>query len=156
MKKIKLTFVEEGISAIAVLLEDKAPQTARMIWDLLETPMENDAIHAMFTGRELSFGVPNDRVDESTIFDLPPENQTMFPLPGSLIWNAYQPYQWLGTPRAVYDFGIFYGPESRILLPTGWRPSNHFGDIVENLEEFAACCARCPREGVKKIRIQRV
>ncbi len=156
MKKIKLTFVEEGISAIAVLLEDKAPQTARMIWDLLETPMENDAIHAMFTGRELSFGVPNDRVDESTIFDLPPENQTMFPLPGSLIWNAYQPYQWLGTPRAVYDFGIFYGPESRILLPTGWRPSNHFGDIVENLEEFAACCARCQREGVKKIRIQRV
>ena len=156
MKKIKLTFVEEGISAIAVLLEDKAPQTARMIWDLLETPMENDAIHAMFTGRELSFGVPNDQVDESTIFDLPPENQTMFPLPGSLIWNAYQPYQWLGTPRAVYDFGIFYGPESRILLPTGWRPSNHFGDIVENLEEFAACCARCQREGVKKIRIQRV
>ena len=156
MKKIKLTFVEEGISAIAVLLEDKAPQTARMIWDLLETPMENDAIHAMFTGRELSFGVPNDRVDESTIFDLPPENQTMVPLPGSLIWNAYQPYQWLGTPRAVYDFGIFYGPESRILLPTGWRPSNHFGDIVENLEEFAACCARCQREGVKKIRIQRV
>ena len=156
MKKIKLTFVDEGISAIAVLLEDKAPRTARMIWDLLETPMENDAIHAMFTGRELSFGVPNDRVDESTIFDLPPENQTMFPLRGSLIWNAYRPYQWLGTPRAVYDFGIFYGPESRILLPTGWRPSNHFGDIVESLEEFAACCARCQREGVKKIRIQRV
>lgn len=25
MKKIKLTFVDEGISAIAVLLEDKAP-----------------------------------------------------------------------------------------------------------------------------------
>ena len=148
MKKIKLTFVEEGISAIAVLLEDKAPQTARMIWDLLETPMENDAIHAMFTGRELSFGVPNDRVDESTIFDLPPENQTMFPLPGSLIWNAYQPYQWLGTPRAVYDFGIFYGPESRILLPPAGRPPPE--------PPFAACCARCQREGVKKIRIQRV
>lgn len=80
----------------------------------------------------------------------------MFPLPGSLVWNAYRPYQWLGTPRAVYDFGIFYGPESRILLPTGWRPSNHFGDIVENLDEFAACCARCQREGVKLIRIERV
>ena len=55
MKKIKLTFVDEGISAIAVLLEDKAPRTARMIWDLLETPMENDAIHAMFTGRSARF-----------------------------------------------------------------------------------------------------
>ena len=156
MKKIKLTFVEENVSAVAVLLEDKAPQTAQMIWDLLETPMENKAIHAMYTGRELSFGVPNDRVDESTIFDLPPENQTMFPLLGNLIWNDYTPHQWLGTPTAVYDFGIFYGPESRILLPTGWRPSNHFGDIVENLDEFAACCARCQREGVKLIRIERI
>jgi len=155
MKKIRMTFVEEGISAGAVLLEDKAPQTAALIWSLLETPMENKAIHAMYTGRELSFGVPNERVDESTVFDIPPENVTMFPLPGSLIWNAYRPYQWLGTPHAVYDFGIFYGPESRILLPTGWRPSNHFGDIVENLDEFAACCARCQREGVKLIRIER-
>ena len=156
MKKIRMTFVEEGVSCVAVLLEDKAPQTAQMIWDLLETPLENKAIHAMFTGRELSFGVPNERMDESTIFDLPPENQTMFPMPGSLIWNAYRPYQWLGTPRAVYDFGIFYECESRILLPTGWRPSNHFGDIVENLDEFAACCARCQREGVKLIRIERI
>ena len=154
-RRIKLTFVEENVSCIAELLDDKAPQTADMIWNLLESPMENHAIHAMYTGRELSFGVPNDRVDESTIFDLTPENVTMFPLPGSLIWNAYKPYQWLGTPRAVYDFGIFYGPEARILLPTGWRPSNHFGDIVENLEEFAAVCARCQREGVKLIRIER-
>ena len=156
MNKIKLTFVDEGVSAAATLLEDKAPATAAMIWRMLETPVENMAIHAMFTGRELSFGIPNERMDEETIFDLPPENQTMFPLPGDLIWNAYRPYQWLGTPHAVYDFGIFYGPESRILLPTGWRPSNHFGTITENLEEFAAVCARCQREGVKKIRIERI
>lgn len=154
-KKIKLTFVEENVSCIAELLYDKAPQTADMIWNLLDSPMENHAIHAMYTGRELSFGVPNERVDESTIFDLPPENVTMFPLPGSLVWNAYKPYQWLGTPRSVYDFGIFYGPEARILLPTGWRPSNHFGNIIENLDEFAAVCARCQREGVKLIRIER-
>ena len=155
MKKIRMTFVNEGVSSFAILLEDKAPKTAEMIWQLLSKPVENEAIHAMFTGRELSFGVPNDRMDESTIFDLPPENQTMFPLPGSLVWNAYRPYQWLGTPRPVYDFGIFYGSESRILLPTGWRPSNCFGTIVENLEEFAAVCARCQREGVKRIKIER-
>ncbi|MEG1548492.1 MAG: DUF3830 family protein [Clostridia bacterium] len=156
IKRIKLSFVDENISAIAVLLEEKAPATCKMIWDTLKTPLENKAIHAMYTGRELSFGVPNDCMDESTIFDLPPENQTMFPLPGSLVWNAYRPYQWLGTPHAVYDFGIFYGAESRILLPTGWRPSNHFGDITENLEQFAAVCARCQREGVKTIRIERL
>lgn len=156
MKRIRLSFVDEGVSCVALLLEEKAPQTAAMIWKLLESPVENQAIHAMFTGRELSFGIPNARMDEGTIFDLPPENQTMFPLPGSLIWNAYRPYQWLGAPHAVYDFGIFYGSESRIFLPTGWRPSNHFGDIVENLEAFAAVCSRCQREGAKTLRIERL
>ena len=68
MKKIKLTFVEENVSCIAELREDKAPQTAQLIWDILETPMENKAIHAMYTGRELSFGVPTDRADEARVF----------------------------------------------------------------------------------------
>ena len=81
MKKIKLTFVEENVSCIAELREDKAPQTAQLIWDILETPMENKAIHAMYTGRELSFGVPTDRADEARVFALPPENVTMFPCP---------------------------------------------------------------------------
>lgn len=154
MKRIKLTFVEEGVTAIANLLEGEAPKTAGMIWELLETPLENEAVHAMFTGRELSFGVPEARLRAEKGFP-PPENQTMFPLPGDLVWNAYLPYQWQGTPHVVYDFGIFYGRESRILLPTGWRPSNRFGQIVENLEPFAALCARVQREGVKTIRLQR-
>lgn len=155
MKRIRLTFVEEGVCAIAELLEDQAPQTARMIWELLEQPLENEAIHAMFTGRELSFGVPESRLSQEQAFALPPENQTMFPIPGDLVWNAYLPYQWQGLPRAVYDFGIFYGRECRILLPTGWRPSNRFGVIVENLEAFAQVCARVQREGVKRIRLER-
>jgi len=155
MKRIRLTFVEEGVSAIAELLEDQAPQTAQMIWELLEKPLENQAIHAMFTGRELSFGVPESRLSWEKAFSLPPENQTMFPIPGDLVWNAYQPYQWQGTPHAVYDFGIFYGRECRILLPTGWRPSNRFGMIVKNLDTFAEVCARVQREGVKLIRLER-
>jgi hypothetical protein len=156
-KKIRLTFIKEGVSAQAELLFDKAPATAQMIWDILATPMENMAVHAMFTGRELSFGVLSERMDENTVFALPSENQTMFPLPGDLIWNAYRPYQWLGTSQAVYDFGIFYGSESRILLPTGWRPSNHFGSIVpKDLPDFAHVCARCQLEGVKLMRIERI
>ena len=155
MKHLTLTFPDEGVTARALLLEDKAPATAALLWKLLETPLENWAFHAMFTGRELSFTVPEDRLEEEEVFALPPENQTMFPLPGALIWNACRPYQWMGTPHTVYDLGIFYGPESRILLPTGWKPSTQFASITENLEAFAAVCARCQREGQKRIRIQR-
>lgn len=156
MKKLKLTFVEENVYAIAELLEDKAPQTCKMIWDALEQqPFEGYAIHAMFTGRELSFPIAHDRLSEE-VLNLPPENQTVFPIPGDLIWNGYLPYQWQGVPNPVYDFGIFYGRDSRILLPVGWRPSNRFGAITENLETFAQVCARCQGEGKKLMRIERL
>lgn len=155
MRKIKMTFVDESVSAIAVLLDDKAPRTAQMIWDVLDKPFEGYAIHAMFTGRELSFGLPCDRVPDEAL-GIPPENQTVFPIPGDLIWNGYYPYQWQGVPNPVYDFGIFYGRDSRLLLPVGWRPSNHFGCIVENLSEFASVCARCQTEGKKLLRLERL
>lgn len=155
MRKISLIFVDTDVSAIAVLLDDKAPETCKFIWESLESALEGFAIHAMWTGRELSFSIPPDRVDKKAL-NLPPENQIVLPIPGDLIWNAYQPYQWQGVPRPVYDFGIFYGRDSRLLLPIGWRPSNHFGCITENLEAFAEVAALCQSEGKKKIRIERL
>jgi len=154
MKKIRLTFVEENVSAGAVFLDEKAPETCRLLWEALEKPFEGFAVHAMWTGRELSFAIPPERLERNAL-DLPPENQIVFPVPGDLVWNGYRPYEWQGVPRPVYDFGIFYGRDSRILLPVGWRPSNHFGVITENLEAFAQVSARCQREGQKKLRIER-
>ena len=101
MRKIKITFVKENVSAIAVLLDEKAPKTCNMIWKLLESPIENYGIHAKWTGAEISFGVPEDRLPQKSGF-VPPENQTVIPIPGDLIWNAYEPYQWLGNPLPVY------------------------------------------------------
>jgi len=155
MKNIKMTFVDENVSSVAMLLEDRAPETSIFLWEALERPLEGFAIHAMWTGRELSFPISPDRIDKKAL-DLPPENQTVFPIPGDLIWNAYQPYQWQGIPHPVYDFGIFYGRDSRILLPVGWRPSNHFGCITENLTAFAEVAARCQSEGKKRLRIERL
>jgi hypothetical protein len=109
----------------------------------------------MFTGRELSFPIPPDRIDQKAL-DIPPENQTVFPVPGDLIWNGYYPYQWQGVPHPVYDFGIFYGRDSRLLLPVGWRPSNHVGCIRENLPAFAEVAARCQTEGKKRLKIERL
>lgn len=153
--KIELRFLDEGVAARATFLPEKAPSVCRMLWNALEKPFEGVCVHAMFTGRELSFSLGPDRIDDSAL-NLPPENQTLFPIPGDLIWNAYAPYQWQGNPSAVYDFGIFYGRDSRLLLPTGWRPSTHFGCIDENLEAFAAVAARCQLEGRKTLRISRV
>lgn len=152
--RVTLEFVDEGVAAEAVFLSNKAPATCALLWQALERPFEGFGVHAMFTGREISFPLDSDRMDMSAL-TLPPENQTLFPVPGDLIWNAYGPYQWQGSPDPVYDFGIFYGRDSRLLLPTGWRPSTHFGCIDENLEAFAEVAARCQREGQKRLRISR-
>jgi len=87
--------------------------------------LENYVIHAMFAGRELSFSISYQKLDNEKALNIPPENQIVFPVPDDLIWNAYYPYQWQGVPHPVYDLGIFYGRDIRILLPLGWRPSNH-------------------------------
>jgi len=156
MKKIRISFVQEKVSAVAELLEAQAPETCRCIWEMLSAPFENLAVHAMWTGRELSLGITPDRFPNHEGLKLPPENQTVFPIPGDLIWNGYPPYQWQGNPNPVYDFGIFYGRESRLLLPVGWRPSNRFGLITENLEAFAAMAARVQLEGRKLLRVERI
>ncbi len=58
MKKIRISFPDEKIEALAVLLEDKAPSTCGCLWKALETPVEGLCIHAMWTGREISFPFP--------------------------------------------------------------------------------------------------
>lgn len=150
-----MTYVDDGISAIAELFDDKAPATCECIWKALETPVEELGIHAMWTGREISFPFPAARFPDNEGIKLPPENHIVIPIPGDLVWNGYPPYQWQGNPNPVYDFGIFYGRDARLFLPVGWKPSTLFGSIVENLQEFAAVCARCQSEGKKKIRIER-
>ena len=153
--QVKITFVEEQVSCLADFVPDKAPRACNMLWDALaEGPFEGHGIHAMFTGREISFPVDHRRLDPNTALNLPPENQIVLPIPGDLVWNSYHPYQWQGVPNPVYDFGIFYGRDARLLLPVGWRPSTLFGHIRENLEEFAAVCARCQSEGRKQMRIE--
>ena len=155
-KQIRITFVREDVSAVAVLLTNMAPKTCQCIWDLLNTPVEGPAIHAMWTGREISFPILAERFPKDEGLSIPPENQTVIPIPGDLIWNAYRPYEWQGNPNPVYDFGIFYGRDGRLFLPVGWRPSNRFGMIVENLDAFADVCARCQSEGRKALRLTRI
>jgi len=60
MRKIRLTSVKEKISVTVLLLYDMVPKTCGCIWDLLEQPIENMGIHAMWTGREISFPINAD------------------------------------------------------------------------------------------------
>ena len=50
-RKIKLTFVNSNISVIAELMEDEAPETCKLVWEML--PIENNVIHGRYSGAEV-------------------------------------------------------------------------------------------------------
>ena len=61
-KQIKITF-EKGGTFLADLLEDKAPETCKLIWDMLEKPWSEKFIHSSIMGFMVEspyFPVPED------------------------------------------------------------------------------------------------
>jgi Protein of unknown function (DUF3830) len=154
-RRIGLIFDETGATAIAEFHEDAAPRTCNAMWAALEVPMRATGIHAMFAGREIMIEMPKDnqRFDPTTI---PPENQTVTPLPGELMWFYFPDHAEVGFPREIYDFAIIYGRDTRILIPQGWVPGNVFATITRGLPEFARCCERVRTEGLKSFTVRRV
>ena len=153
-KLIELIYDETGTQAVAELHEADAPKTCAAIWAALEVPMRAKGIHAMFAGREIMIEMPeeNQRFDPLTI---PAENQTITPLPGEILWFYFPARSVVGLSRPIYDFAIFYGRDSRVLIANGWVPGNLFATITEGLADFAQCCARVHSEGVKPFTVRR-
>jgi len=153
-RKIALTFQEADVTAIAELLEMGAPETCRAIWGALSTPIGNMATHASFAGREVNIPIPEGR----RTFDgeeVPAENQTLFPLPGEVLWHYFPPHSEVGVHEEVYNISVVYGRDTRMFLPAGWVAHNVFARIVENLDSFAEMCRRIKTEGPKVIVIRR-
>ncbi len=154
-RKLRVSFPEEGLEAVAQLLEDEAPATCRAIWEQLEASLESEAVHAMWSGPEISFQIPAAQAHPA-LSQVPRENQTIYPPPGSLVWAHLPARVWGGNPQPVFDIGIFYAAQGRVFLPIGWMPVNHFAQVQRGSEDFLDCCRRMQREGAKRIRLARV
>jgi hypothetical protein len=156
-RALEIDFPGEGVTVRARLLDELAPRTCSAIWELAARSPELTGVHAAFTGRELSVRIPLDvamRVEG--IDTLPPENQTLFPIPGDLIWARLPPYAWSGVSEPLYDLGIFYGRDSRLLLPVGWIAGNRFAEVLpDHLPALAEVAARSQIEGAKRLIIRR-
>jgi hypothetical protein len=154
-KRIALTFKKCDITAIAELLEEDAPHTCCAIWQALETPVESKGVHAMFAGREVNIPLlnPDKRLQLKVI---PPENQTVFPLPGEILWHYFPPHSEIGSHDEAYNVSVVYGRDTRMFLPTGWVPHNVFARIIQNLDAFAGMCRGIRTEGPQVVVIKRV
>ena len=143
-RQIEIILTKRNVRGVATLLEDDAPRTCDAVWNAL--PLEGDAYHARWAGREVYTLVPP--------FDTDPgkENATILPIAGDLLYFEIPaasidipPERRTGKP--FVDIALFYGRNSFLLGPEGYAPGNLFATVTENLEELTAACESIWREG---------
>lgn len=154
MKRIQIAIPELRVTAGAELLEEAAPITCRTLWQALAKPMTERGLHAMWVGPEVMIDMPaSHRTFDGS--QIPPENQTSFPLPGDLIWFWFPAGSWNGLLAEIYEFGMVYGRNARMFIPSGWVAGNVFGRIDEHFEELAAALASFREVGRREITVSR-
>ena len=151
-KKIRLTFVNSKISVIADMLEDEAPKTCNLVWNML--PIKNNLIHGRYSGAEVFL-----LVDPPKIFV--EENRTQLPLPGELFF-------WYDSGTAVTSNNkpvaevLFVFNRGVTLRSAEGVPShaNLFarinGDWKYDWLDFANACSNIRMNGTEPLRIEKV
>jgi hypothetical protein len=153
--RLVLEFPDDGLTARARFLDKLAPSTCAAMRRLASLEPDLLAVHAAFTGRELSVRIPAELASRVDGLITPPENQTLFPIPGDLVWSHLPAYAWSGVSETLLDLGIFYGRDSRLLLPVGWLPGNRFAEIVpDDLPPLAKLAAETQVKGAKRVRLR--
>jgi hypothetical protein len=152
-RKIKLTYPQLNISAVADLLDDEAPNVCNIVWDML--PVEGRIRHGIYSGREVYMLFDKDPVQH------PPENLCQLPLPGELLYffdgsssvaNSKKP---ISEIVFVYNRGVsLKGPEG---VPTYCSLFARVpGDWKYDWPEFREACRKALLEDPPVLRIERV
>lgn len=150
-RKIRISFPDERVSAMAELAEDDAPKTSQGVWDML--PLKAPALHDIWSGQVVFLFLEPTRVLEyenvSRVLDV---------CPGDLYYYYRAPHFFRGAPYGkveASEIGIVYDRDSQPWGPRGAKGVNIFGQVIENLDGFARVCERMIREGSKTIAIEK-
>jgi hypothetical protein len=154
-RMLRFTFVDSDVSGRVVLHETLAPNTVETIWSALAQPITELAFHAMYAGPEIMIGLPRS-AQTFNPHDMPPENQTVIPSPGNVLWFYQAPNMMKGLPDEFWEIGLFYGEGGRVFGPLGWTPVTMFGRMLgEDLPAFARECADIRLRGAKRLEVRR-
>jgi hypothetical protein len=145
--QIRFTFLAEGVSAIADLLEEEAPTTCHALWERL--PIAATAQHARYSGSEGVLLLPFS-------LRLAPENATSDVFPGDIGFTWFAPGSSYGVTEEITEICWFYDRDARPTMPEGPVPVNVFARFREGSEAFYQVSKRMAREGVKSLIIERV
>lgn len=157
MRAIRFQEERSGLDAHAHLLADAAPDNAAFLWDFLAQPRDIPALHAIWTGPEISAPIPDAMLaDRHRAAGLKLENATVLPQPGELVLTYLPARVWAGGEAPVFDLGMFYGPHGRLFFPIGW----HAGSVVArvaaaDLPALAEACRRIRTGGACTLHVSR-
>ena len=132
MRQVMFSEPVSGLACRCDLLDDRAPVSARFLWSLAEVGASFDAIHAMWTGPEISIPIPAPRLPAGIEhFVIPEENATSYPEAGEIVLAYAGAGSIKGLPPGdFYDLGLFYADGGRLLMPFGWLRANVCARIV--------------------------
>ncbi|ALC13099.1 DUF3830 family protein [Sphingopyxis sp. 113P3] len=150
MRYIRLIEPQSGLSARCRLLDDVAPVSTAFLWDLAERRAGFEAMHAIWTGPEISVPMPASTLPAAMAQPtIPAENATSYPDAGDIVLAYLSAGSTKGLPPGpFYDIGVFYGGGGRLLMPFGWIQANVCARIVdEDLAKAQADCRTIRRNG---------
>jgi len=150
-RHIRIRESQSGLNARVRLLDGMAPRSAEALWRLAGTGDTYEAIHAIWTGPEISCPIPASRLPtQIDVSDLPLQNATTFPEQGDVAMVYVPVNTWRGQPPFDFlDIGLFYGGGARLLMPMGWIQVSVCGRVVdEDLAAVSGACQSIRRRGV--------
>ena len=159
MRQVIFTESVSKLSARCDLLDDQAPKSTDFLWRLAQERLTFNAIHAIWTGPELSCPLPAQVLPEALSRDIvPQENATAYPQIGDIVLASVPAGSVKGLPPGnFYDLGLFYGPGARMLMPFGCIMANVCARIVdEDLENAQSSIRAIQQNGACKLSIEPV
>ncbi|AJP71663.1 DUF3830 family protein [Sphingomonas hengshuiensis] len=150
MRIIRFVEPRSGLSARCQLLDEAAPESCAFLWDLASRGAGFEAMHAIWTGPEISVPMPASTLPTGMAAPaIPFENATSYPDAGDIVLAYLGAGSTKGLPPgAFYDIGIFYGSGGRLLMPFGWIQANVCARILpEDLAKAQADCRSIRRSG---------
>ncbi len=151
--RLRITEPRSGLDVVADLLADKAPENVAFLVAWLAMPRVVPGLHAMWTGPEISCPIPSAQLSDAVrATPLPPENATLTPEAGDLVMAYVAPRVWGGNPDPIFDVGLFYGPNARMLFPIGWLAGSVAGKVrADQRPALADACGRIRRAGACEV-----
>lgn len=157
MDLVRFTEPVSGLSARCHLLPEAAPQSCEFLRDLATLRASFEAMHAIWTGPEISVPMPSAALPEGMAQPaIPAESATSYPAAGDIVLAYLAAGSTLGLPPGpFYDIGIFYGAGGRLLMPFGWIQANVCARIIdEDLAKAVADCRTIRRNGACTITVE--